>query len=255
VLRKRGYSFLIASSDEGPRFEKEEIRQLLARRVDALIVASTQPADKFLEQIQKAKTPYLLLDRKIAGANAPFIGIDDTRAGELATIHLMEAGCQRIACIAGKVTSTATGRLDGFRKALAAHRLNIPEAYVVFRSRTDNEAHITGYEAMKALLAVRPRPDGVFCFNDPVAMGAMQAILDAGLRIPADIAVMGCGNLWFAPMLRVPLSSIDQQCQRMGEKAAAMALDMIAGKAMHSKSLLLQPGVAARQSTLGNGAN
>src|SRR5256885_15743783 len=77
---------------------------------------------------------------------------------------------------------------------------------------------------MRRLLGLDPRPDGVFCFNDPLAMGAMNFTLNQGLRIPEDIALIGCGNLHYDDSLRVPLSSIDQHSQRIGQEAARVAL-------------------------------
>ena len=78
-----------------------------------------------------------------------------------------------------------------------------------------------GYDGMKQLLQCSPRPDGVFCANDPIAMGAMRAILEAGLKIPQDIAVVGCGNLHYDDFLLVPLTSIDQDSSGIGETAEA----------------------------------
>ncbi|MGA2889497.1 MAG: substrate-binding domain-containing protein [Terracidiphilus sp.] len=71
------------------------------------------------------------------------------------------------------------------------------------------------------------RPDGIFCFNDPSALGAMRAILEAGLRIPEEIAVVGCGNLSYSNFLRVPLSSVDQGSEMIGKQAAQMALKLV----------------------------
>ena len=81
---------------------------------------------------------------------------------------------------------------------------------------------------MQALLRTSPRPDGVFCSNEPIAMGAMKAILEGGYRIPEDIALIGCGNVDYASLLRVPLSSVDQETEKMGELAAALALALVA---------------------------
>ncbi len=75
---------------------------------------------------------------------------------------------------------------------------------------------------MGRLLALPSPPDGVFCYNDPLAMGAMDCILDAGLRVPEDVAVIGCGNLHYDSSLRVPLSSVDQQSVEMGKRAAKL---------------------------------
>jgi LacI family transcriptional regulator len=103
---------------------------------------------------------------------------------------------------------------------------------------------------MRLLLAETPRPDGVFCFNDPLAIGAMNAILDAGLRIPEDIAVIGCGNLHYNGSLRVPLSSIDQRSQQVGEQTGHLLLKLIESKSRPDPvSLILEPDLVAREST------
>jgi LacI family transcriptional regulator len=103
---------------------------------------------------------------------------------------------------------------------------------------------------MKKLLSLTPLPDGVFCYNDPIAIGVIDAILKAGLRVPEDIAVIGCGNLHFDKSLRVPLSSVDQQSRAIGERAGKLVLSLIEAKtAPQPKSVRLQPSIVPRQST------
>jgi LacI family transcriptional regulator len=89
----------------------------------------------------------------------------------------------------------------------------------------------TGYEAMRQLLKTSPRPDGVFCYNDPVAGGAVKAILEAGLRVPEDIAIIGAGNVHYSDLLRVPLSTIDQSSSTIGEAAAELLCESMEAKA------------------------
>ncbi len=126
----------------------------------------------------------------------------------------------------------------------------MPDGYVSTNPHNDDSGDVTGYEAMKEMLRVTPRPDAVFCGNDPVAMGAMKAILEAGLRIPDDVAVIGCGNIRPAEFLRVPLSSVAQQTELMGEKAAKLALSLIDSKGqVKPKAILLEPRIVAREST------
>jgi LacI family transcriptional regulator len=252
TLRKNGYSLIIASSEEDSELENAEIARLLAHRIDALIVASTQSSPDFLAEIQGARVPYLLLDRNFRDCEANFVGIDDVEAGVLATQHLIEIGCERIAYIGGRNVSTASNRLQGFKNAMAAHNIAINERYVICRSHLDDDADKTGYEAMKALLRRVPYPDGVFCYNDPMATGAMQAIVEAGLHIPQDIALVGCGNVRYAPVLRVPLSSVDQDSESMGKKAGAIALELVTGKSVEVRSVLMQPRLIVRESTARN---
>ena len=106
-LRKKNFGLVIASSEEDPQFEQQEIDHLLARRVDALLIASAQWTVETFRRIEDQKTPYVLLDRHFAGLSANFVGVDDEAAGVLATDHLVECGCKHIAHIAGPHVSTA----------------------------------------------------------------------------------------------------------------------------------------------------
>jgi LacI family transcriptional regulator len=251
VLRKRDYSLVIASSEEDPALERSEIDQLLARRVDALIIASTQGTVESFRRIEEQHTPYILIDRRFAGLPANFVGVDDERVGELATEHLIAAGCRRIAHMRGPEVSTALGRLEGYRRAVARQGLGMPPEYVVSPRSSDDAGDRSGYEAMKQLLELNPLPDGVFCYNDPAAMGALKAILERGLRVPGDIALIGCGNVHYDPLLRVPLSSIDQDSSGIGARAAKLALSVVEarGAPVRPRTVLLTPRVVAREST------
>jgi LacI family transcriptional regulator len=100
VLRKKGYNLMISSSEEDPELEQQEVDQLLARRVDGLIIASTQTGIQMFHRIDAQKTPYVLVDRKFTHLRANFIGVDDAAAGRLATEHLLSIGRGRIAHIA-----------------------------------------------------------------------------------------------------------------------------------------------------------
>lgn len=103
---------------------------------------------------------------------------------------------------------------------------------------------------MRLLLERDPKPDGVFCFNDPLAIGAMGTILEAGLRIPEDVALIGCGNLPNNDWLRVPLSSIDQHSQNVGRRAAELALNLIESKQMpRTQTTVFEPTLVVRSST------
>jgi LacI family transcriptional regulator len=121
---------------------------------------------------------------------------------------------------------------------------------VISHLHRDDVGDKAGYDAMNVLLTARPRPDAIFCFNDRMAIGAMEAILDAGLRIPQDVAIIGCGNSKYSRMLRVPLSSIDQNSEGLGEQAATLSI-RIAGSRnpLRPKTILQSPSLVARDST------
>jgi LacI family transcriptional regulator len=251
VLRKRGYSLMISSSEEDPALEQQEIEQMLSRRVDMLLVASAQWVVESFRRIEEQHTPYVLIDRRFLGLEANFVGVDDEAAGALATEHLIAQNCRRIAHIRGPEVSTAVGRLQGYQRALAKHGLVPLPGYVVSSRSSDDRGDTAGYQAMTQLLRIEPRLDGLFCYNDPVAFGAMKAILDAGLRIPDDIAVVGCGNVLYSDFLKVPLSTIDQNSALIGERAAKLALALVDSKQpVRPRTVVVEPKLVVRTSSL-----
>jgi len=181
---------------------------------------------------------------------ANFVGMDDEVLGLLGTGHLADVGCRRIAHIRGPMVSTGIGRAAGYRRALGDRGLHSPEEYLVTLNQGEEASEKTGYEAMRKLLSLTPVPDGVFCYNDSTAMGAMQAILEAGLRIPQDVSLVGCGNPHYAEFLKVPLTSVDQVSEQIGERAAELVLSVISAKGLAKpKSVLLEPRLVVRESS------
>ena len=254
VLRKHGYNLVISSSDENQEIENQMVDQLMARRVDCLVIASANWTQSSLKRITDGNIPLVLVDRKIPGIDASFVGGDDELIGAMATEHLIEIGCRTIAHVGGSKVSPARGRLEGYKKALAKHHMSPGPNYIAVSESLDHRAHETGYESAMKLLKLTPRPDGIFCFSDPLAIGAIRAILESGLRIPEDVALIGCGNLHYDAYLRVPLSSIDQQSFAIGERAAALAVETIEGGSengskMKPRTILLPPKLVIRAST------
>jgi LacI family transcriptional regulator len=250
VIRDRGYSLIVSSSEEDPELEREEISRLLGRHMDALVIASAGSNVEQFERMDSKGQPYVLIDRDLDGIEANFVGINDKRAGYLATEHLIAMGCRRVAHIRGQNNSPGNGRFEGYKEALRDNGLPYSEESVVRRSYVDIETTRQGAEAMRLLLGRDPKPDGVFCFNDPLAIGAMSTILEARLRIPEDIALIGCGNLPNDDWLRVPLSSIDQHSQTIGRRAAELALNLIESKQTpRVQTTVLEPTLVARLSS------
>ena len=196
--------------------ERQEIRTLLNRGVDVLLIASCQANLRNFYELGDDRTPYLLFDRNFPHLAANFVGTDDVKVGEMATLHLIDIGRKTIAHIGGKNTSPSFDRLRGYRNALAESKLAVPENYIVVRERVEESGDKVGFQAMQELLNLPSRPDAVFCYNDLTAIGAIDAALQAGLRVPEDIAFIGCGNLRYANYLRVPLSSIDHGTTKLG---------------------------------------
>lgn len=250
ALLKRGYCLTISTSDEDPEVEERTINRLLARRLDALIIASAWTNSSMVERIQRDGPPLVLIDRCFPGLDTNFVGADDEMVGVLATEHLIKMSCKRIAHLRGPETSPGIGRLKGYLKTLAKHKMKCLPEYIAGQERVDVHSSESGADLMKWMLRLDPRPDGVFCYNDPMAIGAIGAILDEGLRVPEDVAVIGAGNLYYDTRLRIPLSSIDQQTQQIGEQAARLTLSLMESKKPpRNKTVIIQPQLVVRAST------
>src|SRR5271168_3414156 len=143
-LSAQGYSLIISSSEENPQLERREIEQMIARGVDAVILASTESEQSNVRKLTERGMPFVLLDRKIPGLAANFVGIDDVLAGSMATEHLIEIGCKRIAHIGGSEVSTARDRKEGYDATLAAHGLTLSAEYAVGHGRGDDAGVAVG---------------------------------------------------------------------------------------------------------------
>lgn len=246
-----GYQIVISNSNENPDAELREVEALLDRSVDGIIIAPAEASGKgeLFRRLQGHKIPYVLIDRMPGGFGGHFIGAKDEEIGVMATEHLIQRGCRRIAHLRGPANSTGQGRLRGYHRALAKHQLQTRPEYVVSGQHEDS----TGYEGMRKLLRLSPQPDGVFCYNDPVAAGAIKAILEAGLRVPDDIAVIGAGNVHYSDLLRVPLSTVDQSSSLIGERAAELLAECIdAKKHVSPRRIFIPPRLIVRESSKRN---
>ncbi len=248
IMQPKGYTVLISNSDGDAAAERQALNLLCTcPQVEGLIVASSLPAgdSAFFARVAEYK-PYVLIDRSFPGLDASYVGADDERLGFVATEHLISRGCRHIAHIRGPEHSSGIGRVRGYEAALARHCLKLSPGYVAAGGCDD----ASGYEAMNLLLSVNPRLDGVVCYNDAVAVGAIKAILHAGLEVPYDIEVIGAGNVHYSDILKVPLSTIDLNSSLMGERAAALLLEIIEGDQTHPAQAVTIPfELVARESS------
>jgi len=251
TLRKKNLFLLVSSSESDPTLEQDEIEHMLAHRLDCFVVASCQKNFDGLQKIGQAGVPLILLDRSFTGFSSNFVGVNDYKIGELATEHLIEQGCKRIALARGPATNVGNRRYEGYRDTMQKHRLAVPENYVIESGdAADSDGETRGRKAMNTVLALKPRPDALICFNDTVAVGAMDRALEVGLRIPRDIAFVGSGNFHYSSRLRVPLSSIDQKAGEIGERTARMITSLLekSSTARH-RSIVLEPTLVVRASS------
>ncbi len=175
------------------------------------------------------------------------IDIDNVTAAATATRHLTSLGHRRIAMIVHLPLKYlgGTSRIDGYRLAL-------DEAHIPFEENLITVANFTeesGYEAMKVLLALTPRPTAVFAGNDVVAWGAMRAITEANLQIPEDISIIGFDDDYPSRFMNPPLSSITVPASSLGERAARMVIELQTNKVPENRKIQVPVFLTLREST------
>jgi LacI family transcriptional regulator len=245
----RGYGLLLCSSGEDPRKEQSELEMLRARRVDGIVLASASASNtELLRQLTALGTALVMIDRdEHARLPCHRVLTDDELVGRLATSHLIEQGRRAVGHLSGPPVVHARRRETGYRAALSEHGLEPRTEWIV----PGGFMEAGGYDAMKRLLAVRPRVDAVFAANDPAAIGAMKAIWEAGLRVPDDVAVVGAGDVAHGDLLRVPLTTVSWSKEELGKRAAELILDQIGPHPSGPfKRIIVPPRLVVRESSL-----
>jgi LacI family transcriptional regulator len=246
VARPLGYQNLICNTDEDGVKEVGEIEALLPRTDGLILASSVAPEEtRFYRKIMKEGAKIVLIDRLLEGLRCPAVTTDDVQVGILGTEHLIKLGHRRIGHLRGTVASTAVERFEGYKQALAKHRLPVNPSLIHDCGFTERD----GYEAMSAWLREKTAPTAIFAANDPAAIGAMSAINDAGLKIPDDVAIVGGGNIHYGDMLRVPLTTVAWSTVEMGQAAARLLLEMIEGKKRGTNQrVIVEPELVIRES-------
>jgi LacI family transcriptional regulator len=249
-LKQDGYAVMISSSMEDPEIEEAVIEQLLGHRMDGLIVASCSSSSAKFRQLRQQGIPFVLIDRYFPNFKTNFVGVDDRAVGRIATEHLIAMGCKRIAHIRGLEFTPGVGRFEGYKQALERNGLKFNPDLVTPYVTADGRDWRQSSVAMRTLLAGK-RPDGVFAYNDPMAITAIDVALEAGLRIPQEIAFVGCDNLHYDGSLKAPLTSVDHHSGQIGIRAAKLILDLLKDKASKgTRRVILRPSLVVRASSL-----
>jgi LacI family transcriptional regulator len=211
------------------------VRKLLEYRVDGILVAAPSlEDDPALGAALRGPLPVVSINR-IHGGGVPMIGSDHAETGTLAAEHLLGLGHRRIGTVIGpRGRQVVQRRMRGFRAALRAAGEPLPERRVVEADWTSDG----GWAATHRLLDADPTVTAVFVHNDTMAMGALKALHERGLRLPAECSVVGCDDLSFAAYLVPPLTTVRIPFQETGERAANLLLDRIAGKTIPARDLL-----------------
>lgn len=242
--RPVGYQNLICSTDEDAQKEIDEIEALLSR-TDGLIVASTlsKSEAKFYRRLLDEGANIVLIDRLLDGLSCSAVTTDDVQVGLLATEHLINLGHRKVGHLRGPDVSTSLRRQRGYEQAMSKAKLK-----PIVRECGFTE--VDGHAAMQRWIAEGSLPTAIFASNDPAAIGAMEAMNEAGLRVPEDVAFVGAGSIHYGDMLRVPLTTVAWSTLAMGQAAAELLLNLIDGKmrGRRPRKITLEPDLVIRDS-------
>jgi GntR family transcriptional regulator of arabinose operon len=254
-----GCSLIIQSSNGSIGKENENIEFALRQHIDGAIIFPNWGRAN-IDAIYKLKergTPFVLIDRYFRDVDTDYVVVDNKNGAFVATQHLIKLGHRKIAHLYGTEGSANDDRLEGYRDALAAAGIVYRPEFV---KRTEGDLTVFdgdrfepdkkgGYENMNDLLSLKDPPTAVFAGNDYQAIGAIQAVKDAGLKIPGDVAVVGFDDLKFSELLETPLTTVRQPKDRIGEEAFKILIDKIRGRASDKcKHIVLDTELVIRKS-------
>ena len=239
---------LLGTSDDDPRRERAYLDTFEEQRVFGLLISPVgEDLDRLLA-LHARGVPVVLVDRDGAGTPLSSVSVDDVAGGRLAVSHLCERGRTRIAFVGGPASlRQVADRLAGARAAVA----RTPGATLEVVG-TDEPSVLAGRAAGEQLCE-RPaaqRPDAVFCANDLLAIGMLQALSLHGVRVPGDVALIGYDDIDFARSASVPLSSIRQPSADIGATAIELLLAAVEGGAAEPRHVVFGPELVARASTV-----
>ncbi|MBC7827438.1 MAG: LacI family DNA-binding transcriptional regulator [Chitinophagaceae bacterium] len=225
-LHEHKYNLMICQSNESVEMEKELVNALYASRVEGLIVSATLNTVDFshFDVFSKSNCPLVFFDRIPTDYAANKIEGDEFNGGYMATKHLLEQGCRRIAHIGGPLTCNLyRGRFEGYKEALKAYGLSVDNDIVYFHDLTAENGLKTG----EKLFAKNPFPDAIFACNDTTAVTIIQYAKSIGLAVPSKLKVIGYSNGPLSQIVDPPLTSIEQYTNKVGAEAATMMMELI----------------------------
>ncbi|WP_208663128.1 ribose operon transcriptional repressor RbsR [Kosakonia sp. MUSA4] len=243
---ERGYSLVLCNTEGDEQRMNSNLETLMQKRVDGLLLLCTETHQPSQEIMQRYPSiPTVMMDWAPFNGDSDLIQDNSLLGGDMATQYLINKGFTRIACITGPLDKTpARLRLEGYREAMMRAGLTIREGDEI---ESDFEFG-GGFDAMQALLAMSERPQAVFIGNDAMAVGAYQALYQAGLKIPQDMAIVGYDDIELARYMTPPLTTIHQPKDELGELAIDVLIHRIAEPGLQQQRLQLTPILMVRGS-------
>jgi len=243
---ERGYSLVLCNTDGDEQRMNRNLETLLQKRVDGLLLLCTethQPSPAIMKRYPAI--PTVMMDWSPFDGDSDVIQDNSLLGGDIATRYLIDKGYTRIACVTGPLDKTpARLRLEGYRAAMRRAGVRGAEGYEVI----GDFEFAGGLRAMQSLLALPEPPQAVFMGNDAMAVGAYQALYQAGLRIPQDVALVGYDDIELASYMTPPLTTIHQPKDELGELAIDVLIHRMAQPELQQQRLQLTPVLMVRGS-------
>ena len=233
AAEKKGYSVILCNSDNKESKEEKYIQILQEKMVDGIILTASENSVK--RSLRRRKIPMVLLDRDIStDEKVGRITVDNEEGTYNATKLLIEKGCKNIGFISSnKSTKSSAQRLQGYENAILESKINFDKNKIFLQNYTIE----TGYKGTVSLLE-KTNIDGICCGNDLIAIGAIKALKERGIKIPQDVKVIGFDDISISKYMDPPLTTIRQPIYEMGEEAVGMLIDVINNKEMEMSKVL-----------------
>jgi len=225
VFYQENYNIIICQSQESYEREIKNVQTLLSSHIDGILMSISKETKKLdhIRNIQEIGLPLVFFDRIAEEIDTDKVIVDDFGGGYLATEHLINIGCKRIAHLYGPMNLLiGKNRFNGYKKALEDHNMSLNPELTVFCDSYEKALIET-----RRLLQLPYPPDGIFAVNDLTAMGTIKTIKDMGFRVPEDISVVGFTNWLISRFADPALTTIDQKGYLMGTEAAQLLLKRI----------------------------
>ncbi len=241
----RGYSVFLCNTNENPQRELDALYSLEQKQVDGVILGGLRQQGPELLKALEHFSAVVLVNRIIENHPFPAVMNNDRRGAKEAVQHLIQLGRARIGMLLGPDFSySGVCRQLGYADALSQARLSFEESWQVHCPPTVPG----GADAATQLLAQHPRLDALFCYNDLVAVGAIQACKALGRRVPDDVAIIGFDDIYLASLVTPSLSTCRIPRSEMGEQAISLLLKQIDGEQLPAPVISMTPELILRES-------
>lgn len=245
--RKRGYFFMLCSTERNLDDEPEYLRLLTERQVDGILFArpSTEQDVSHIVSLIREGVPLVTTALHIPGEKITVVDVDNVEGGYQGTRCLIESGHHQIGMITGPTDwRSAQDRWQGYRLALEEASIPYDESLIEY----GDWVYESGYEAMLRLLEKSPHITALFAQNDRMAIAAMRAIRESGRQIPSDLAVVGYDDIPVSAYSHPPLTTIRQPMKQVGEMAARLLCELISNPDAECQEVLMKPELVRRGS-------